>query len=117
MTKKTFGQTIRQLRKEKRLTQKEVAKKVDIDVTYLSKIENGKLDPPAHDKIKKLAEILEVDSDFLITEADKVPEDIVDMIPKTSTKIPKLLREGKNLSDEDWDKVHEYIKDLKRKEE
>jgi len=116
MSKNTFGQTIRKLRKEKQLTQKEVAKEVGIDVTYLSKIENGKLDPPAHDKIEKLAKILDVDSDFLITEAGKVPEDITNMIPKNSSKIPKLLRSGKDLSDEDWDRVQEYIDKLKRKD-
>ena len=114
MTKKSFGQTIRHLRKEKRLTQKDVAKKLNIDVTYLSKIENEKLNPPAQDKIIALAKILEVDSDFLITEAGKVPEDIVNMIPKNSTTIPKLLREGKDLSDDDWDRVRDYIKKLKR---
>lgn len=114
MSKNTFGQTVRRLRKERQLTQKEIAKKVGIDVTYLSKIENGKLNPPAHDKIEKLANILGVDSDFLITEAGKVPKDITDMIPKKSSKIPKLLRSGKNLSDEDWDRVQRYIEKLKK---
>jgi transcriptional regulator with XRE-family HTH domain len=39
-----FGGRVRELRRAKNLTLREVASKVDIDFTYLSKIENGKLD-------------------------------------------------------------------------
>lgn len=40
----TLGERDRELRKAKNLTLRQVAAKVDINFTYLSKIENGKLD-------------------------------------------------------------------------
>ena len=42
----TFGQRLRELRKAKGLNQKELAEKVGIDFTYLSKLENDRMSPP-----------------------------------------------------------------------
>lgn len=114
MPKKEFGKIIRKLRNEKGIIQRDVAEKVGIDVTYLSKIENGKLPPPSQEKIKRLAEVLDADKDYLIIKANKVPEDIEEMIPKSSKEVPKLLRAGRELSNEEWEEVHEYIKKIKR---
>lgn len=116
MVEKKFGEIIRELRNEKRMIQKEVAERVGIDVTYLSKIENRKLPPPSQEKIKRLAEVLDADEDRLITAANKVPEDIAEMIPNSSSKVPNLLREGKKLSDEEWEQVHQFIKKIKKGE-
>ena len=40
----TFGERIRELRKAKNLTLRDVAAKVKVSFTYVSKIENHKLD-------------------------------------------------------------------------
>ncbi len=40
----TFGERIRELRKAKDLRQRDLAKKVQVNFTYISKIENQKLD-------------------------------------------------------------------------
>src|SRR5215471_6782277 len=53
----TFGERIRQLRKAKNLNQSELADKVGINFTYLSKIENDKVassEFPSEETIKKL---------------------------------------------------------------
>ena len=66
----TFGERIRQLRKAKNLHQNELAAKVGINFTYLSKIENDKLetgDFPSEDTIKKLEARIE-SSDACITD-------------------------------------------------
>ncbi len=43
----TFGQKIKSLRKEKKITQSELVESVGVDFTYISKIENDKgLRPP-----------------------------------------------------------------------
>src|SRR5205814_10266266 len=71
----TFGERIRQLRKAKNLHQNELAAKVGINFTYLSKIENDKLetgDFPSEDTIKKLAKALGADADELLLMAKKV---------------------------------------------
>ena len=56
-----FGSRIRQLRTDKGISLRDFADIVGIDFTYLSKIENGKVDPPSEDKIKVMASKLGVE--------------------------------------------------------
>ena len=63
-----FGETIRSLRQERNLSQRELAAKVDVTFTYISKIENHKLDfgeHPSEEMICKLAGALGEDADTL----------------------------------------------------
>src|SRR5579885_3812871 len=65
----TFGERLRELRKAKNLGQRALADMVDINFTYLSKIENGRLDFaqfPSEDLIRKLAKALDADEDELL---------------------------------------------------
>ena len=60
----TFGARIRELRQAKNLTLRDVAKKVRVTFTYLSKIENQRLsfgDFPSNELIIKLASALDAD--------------------------------------------------------
>jgi HTH-type transcriptional regulator, competence development regulator len=74
-----FGQKIRALRKAKHLGQRELAERVGVSFTYISKIENGRLDfgeVPSEDLIVKLAEALGTDTDELLLLGQKVPEKV-----------------------------------------
>lgn len=57
----TFGKRLRELRKGRNLSQKQLAELVEINFTYLSKIENERLDFaqfPSEDLIRRLAKAL-----------------------------------------------------------
>lgn len=56
MDKENFGQYLKKIRVIHNVSQRELAKNVGVDFTYFSKIENGKLEPPVEDTIKKLAD-------------------------------------------------------------
>lgn len=74
-----FGNRIRELRNSKKLTQRELARRVGVSFTYISKVENEKLhfgNFPSEKFIHKLADELEADEDELLLLADKVPEKI-----------------------------------------
>lgn len=74
-----FGQFVRRLRKEKAFSLRDLASKVGVGYTYLSKIENGKLDfgdYPSESLIRKLARVLSGDEDELMLLAEKMPEQI-----------------------------------------
>jgi DNA-binding XRE family transcriptional regulator len=65
----TFGEKIRSLRRDKKLSQRDLAGRVGLNFTYLSKIENGKLDfagYPSEGTIVKVAEALGADQDELL---------------------------------------------------
>lgn len=79
----TFGQRLRELRKERDLSQKKLAELVEINFTYLSKIENERLDFaqfPSEELICKLASALKCDEDELLILAKKVPAKIKERV-------------------------------------
>ena len=79
----TFGERLRELRKEHDFSQKALAELVAINFTYLSKIENERLDFaqfPSEDLICKLATALKSDEDELLILAKKVPSKIKERV-------------------------------------
>ncbi len=104
----TFGERVRELRKAKNLTLRDVAKKVRVNFTYISKIENQKLDfgeYPSEDLIRKLAKVLEADEDELLLLAKKIPEDI----KRRVIERPDAFRKIAKLDDETLDRLLEEI--------
>ncbi len=68
----TFGETVRQLRISKGLSQRELAARVNRNFTYISKIEAGKVPPPAEEVIIALADALGAEREQLLALAPKV---------------------------------------------
>ena len=71
-----FGERVRQLRRQRGLTQRDLATKIGVSDTYVSKVENQSLhfgDYPSEKFIHKLAEELDAEEDELLLLADKVP--------------------------------------------
>jgi transcriptional regulator with XRE-family HTH domain len=58
-----FGERVRELRKERGLSQRDLAGRSGIDFTYLSKIENGRMEPPSEEVIRRVALALGTDAD------------------------------------------------------
>ena len=75
----SFGETIKQLRLDRKLTQRNVATLLDIDTSILSKYEKNKRQPP-EEQIEKLAKIFNVDSSTLKFEVvtDKIANQFVE---------------------------------------
>ncbi len=86
-----FGQRLRDLRKQKNLSQRDLAARVGIDFTYLSKIEGGRSDPPSEVIIRRIAQVLEADEDELINFAGKVPKDLKAVLEESPQAV-ELLR-------------------------
>jgi HTH-type transcriptional regulator, competence development regulator len=104
----TFGQTIRELRKKQDLTQRELAAKVGINFTYLSKIENDKLQEiqfPSEETIVGLAKALDADVDELLLLAQKVPDSIKERIIQR----PDVFRKIALLDDADLNSLLETL--------
>jgi transcriptional regulator with XRE-family HTH domain len=100
----SFGGRVRELRQAKALTLRDVAAKVGINFTYLSKIENGKLDfsdYPSEKLIRKLAKALTGDTDELLLLAEKVPDRIRERVLERPDAFVKLA----GLDDEALDRL------------
>ena len=89
----SFGQLIRQARKDKGYSQRELAKLVDLDFTYLSKLENDRADyPPKESVIRSLAHQLNLDAEELIFLAGRIPERDEELLKQNYKAMPALFR-------------------------
>ena len=71
-----FGERLRELRRAKGLTLRDLAGKVGVGFTYLSRAENERLqygDYPSDALIGKLAKALDADTDELLFLAKRIP--------------------------------------------
>ena len=109
----SFGKRLRRYRQNHpdKLSIREVARRANIDVSYLSRMEKDEVPPPRTEVILRLAGTLGVrDSDELLLLAKKIPPDIEDIIRDHSEEIPSFLRTARGLSQEEWNKVTNYLK-------
>lgn len=109
-----FGETIKRLRKELRFTQRELAEKLNVNYTYISKIENNKLEaPPSQELIRKMAEILDTDPNSLLDLAGKLDLKRLQQIASETPEAGTVLRriQETNLSDEQWREIGRIVDD------
>jgi transcriptional regulator with XRE-family HTH domain len=109
LSKKKFGEVIRSKREAKGISLREMAKKLNLSPTYLSKVERDEIPPPAVERIVALAQFLGLPSDELFALADRVPDDLLPIIKGKPTTVPELLRLIDRLTDE---QVRELSKEI-----
>ncbi len=114
-----FGKRVRDLR-EARLktdpafTLRQFATAVGISATFLSKVERGEFDPPAADKIMKMAELLKVDADELLALAGRVDPELNAIIRENPTVLPDLLRTMRGMTVGDLRKLAEQARNQQK---
>jgi transcriptional regulator with XRE-family HTH domain len=96
-----FGAFVRRQREQKEIGLREMAKMIGVSPTYLSKVERDEFPPPAEDKVKAIAKIIEWDTDDLLARAGRVSSDIFDIIKRRPVELAALLRTAKGLKAED----------------
>jgi transcriptional regulator with XRE-family HTH domain len=104
----TFGERVRELRHAKGLTLRDLAPRVGVGFTYISKVENGRLDfgdYPSEALIHKLADALDGDVEELLLLAQKIP----DPIRKRVLERPDAFRRIAALDDRELDAVMRHI--------
>lgn len=87
-----FGSHIRELRKARGVSLRDLAERIKIDFTYLSKIENAKVEPPSEQKIRAMAKELHVDEEELLALAGKVSNEEIRKAVQANPSVGILLR-------------------------
>lgn len=103
-----IGKKIKELRKSIKLNQKDLAHKLGIDNSHLSKIENGKI-MPTIPQIIELSSILNVSTDWLFDlkkdihslnrEFDGTLEEFIKLSKKKSYLLQKTLDKSERIND------------------
>lgn len=110
-----FGQRLREKRLEKKITLRKMADMIGVSSTYLSQVEQGRYDPPTADRVADIAKILGEDVDLWIGLADRVPEDMEEIVKEHPKEMPELLRAARGLTPEQFEKLQQTIKRMRGK--
>ena len=99
-----FGEYLREVREARRaqnpaFSVRQLAARVGIQPSYLSKIERGEMPPPGEDTIVRLARELDQDPDVLLALGGKVSSDLKDAIRKRPALFAELIRTLRDVPD------------------
>lgn len=98
-----LGDKIRRLRKEKKLTLDELAKETDSSKSYIWELENRDTRKPSAEKLMKIADVLDVTTEFLLDENRSEPN--------TNEMQAALYRNFEKLDQGDKERFMKMIKD------
>ena len=100
-----FAQRLRELRRQKNLSQIEFAERVGVHKSHIGRYERGESARPAADTLKRMADILGVTTDYLL---EGTPEDAA-KIRLNDRELLQQFQEVEQLPDEDKDVIKRLI--------
>ena len=111
-----FGAYLRERRealreKDPRFSVRQVAARIGVEPSYLSKVERGDEAPPSEPRIRALADDLGEDPDVLLALAGKVSADLQAIIRKRPALMAQLIREMKRLPNHAVLRIARELKD------
>ena len=113
--RKIFGDLLRATRIAKGYSLRKFAEMADISPTYLSQVEQAKIErPPTAERVRTMAKLLDQDPDEWIALAGRIPEDISEIIKSEPQAMPALLRAAKGLTADELRKLTDQIRDQKK---
>ncbi len=98
-------------KKDKKFSLRQVAARIGIQPSYLSKIERGEQTYLSEEKIIALADELNEDIDVLLALHGKISTDIQEIIRKRPQVFAQLIRELKNMPDHAVLKIVREVRD------
>jgi HTH-type transcriptional regulator, competence development regulator len=110
-----FGDALRRTRRAAGLTQRQLADQSGLDFSYISKLENGRLPPPAADTVVTLCTVLGVAPEELLALTGKIPSDVqarVGRSPAAQRFLSEAQRMG--LSDSEWSDLTGSLRHLRQ---
>ena len=111
MTK--FGPYIKQRRVElggKSNSLRKVAEDVNLEPSYLSKIERGLVPPPGEEAIIRIANRLNLDTDITLAMAGKISSDLHEAITRRPELFARLIRAAIQQPE---DTIMTFVKEIK----
>ena len=112
----TFGSYVRTTREKKfkqdrSFSVRQLAQRIEVEPSYLSKIERDQVAPPSEATITRLARELGEDPDILLAMAGKVSSDLQQIIRRRPQLFAELLRQLRDAPDRAIESVAREIRD------
>ena len=111
-----FGAYVRRRRESLRESDRsyslrQVAMRIGVEPSYLSKVERGEQPPPSEERIVALAAVLGEDPDVLLALAGKVSADLRQTILERPRLFAQLLRELRAAPDEQVEDIARRVRE------
>jgi transcriptional regulator with XRE-family HTH domain len=102
----TFGTILKEKRRASGLSQRQLAERVGVDFSYISKLENDRLQAPAADTIERIAACIGCPAEELLAAAKKMPAGLNDSLINEPTAV-RFLQEASRmrLTPEEWQRM------------
>jgi len=114
---KHFGELLREKRLAKKYSLRKFAELVDISPTYLSLVEQGKVErSPTAERVQKMAELLGENPDEFMALAGRMPQDLPKIIREQPQEMATFLRQASGLTAEQLRRLTEQARRFKAKE-
>ncbi len=115
-----FGEYVRKSRERHRAgdpgySVRQLAARIGIEPSYLSKIERGQQPPPSEQSIASLARELDEDPDMLLALAGKVSSDLTEIIRRHPREMASFLRSANGLTAEQLARLERQAQKAKEK--
>jgi transcriptional regulator with XRE-family HTH domain len=114
----TFGSILKEKRRAAGLSQRQLADKVGVDFSYISKLENDRLQPPASETIARIAECVRCPVEELLAAAKKMPAGLNDSVVNEPAAV-RFLQEASRmeLTTEEWNRLLGQLHGLREENE
>ena len=111
-----FAKTIQRGRKEKGFILEELSEKIGVDKSYLSKLENDRVDStPSAQVLKGLAEALDLDYENISLLAGRMSKDYVEDLDDKKVLLFRAMK-GKRYNDNEFNLILKKLKKDDNKE-
>ena len=110
----SFGTALREYRRAAGLSQRDLAERTGLDFSYISKLENGRLPPPAADTVVAICGVLGVPSEELLALTGKIPSEVQQTV-STNQAAQRFLLEAHRmgLTDDEWRRMAASLRRLR----
>jgi transcriptional regulator with XRE-family HTH domain len=114
----SFGEFLRQKRRAAGISQRRLAELAGLDFSYISKLENNRLSPPAAETALKLADLLGCLPEELLSAAGKLPGEVGQNLASSPAAV-RFLREASalGLTTDEWEKMRGMLLGLREEED
>ena len=112
-----FGELLRQKRRATGISQRKLAELAGLDFSYISKLENSRLAPPAAETVLKLAELLGCSPEEFVSAAGKLPGQVGQNLTNSPAAVRFLHKANAlELTTVEWEKMRGMLLGLREEE-
>ncbi len=110
----TFGQSLKKARRDAGHTQRSLAAGVGVDFSYISKVENDRIPPPAGDTTERICRFLSIPSEPLLSLSRKVPAEVAGALAASPGAVGFLRKAADaSLTEAEWERLTQTLDGLR----